>query len=165
MARNLVRFDPFMGLEVLRHDLLNDTFLRGSRGKLPTTDVYTEGDDALVVEAHLPNFDEKDVSVTVDRGALVIQAERHEKQEDKGKNYVLRESSSSFYRSIALPEQAEDGKISASFEKGVLKVTVPLSGGTSPRKISIGSAQGEIGGEGKAAPASGAASEGSGPSQ
>lgn len=115
MARNLVRFDPFAGLDALRRDFFNDDFLRGVRGKLPTTDVYTEDDKALIIEAHLPNFDENDITVSVDGGALVIQAERHEKEQDKKKQYVVRESSSSFYRSIALPEQAEESKISAAF--------------------------------------------------
>ena len=139
MARNLVRFDPFLGLDALRRDFFDDGFFRGLRGKVPTTDVYTEDDKALIIEAHLPNFEEKDITVNVDRGALVIQAERHEKEEDKKKQYVTRESSSSFYRSIALPEQAEETKISAVFVKGVLKVTVPLAEAASPRQIAIGS--------------------------
>ncbi|KAA9154734.1 Hsp20/alpha crystallin family protein [Microbacterium lushaniae] len=137
MARNLVRFDPFTGLDALRRSVMND-LLPDVRGKVPTTDIYTEGDKALIVEAHLPNFDEKDVTVTVDRGALVISAERREKEEDKDKKYVIRESSSSFYRSIVLPEQAEEGDITAKFTKGVLKVTIPLSGGAAPRSIAIG---------------------------
>ena len=140
MARNLVRFDPFPGLDALRRDLFDEGFFGAMRSKMPTTDVYTEDDKALIVEAHLPNFEEKDITVNVDRGALVVQAERHEKEEDKTKKYVVRESSSSFYRSIALPEQADEAKISAVFEKGVLKVTVPLTEATSPRQISIGSA-------------------------
>jgi HSP20 family protein len=142
MARNLVRFDPFSGLDALRRDFFDADFFRAMRGKLPTTDVYTEDDKALVIEAHLPNFEEEDITVNVDRGALVIQAERHEKEEDKKKQYVVRESSSSFYRSIALPEQAEEAKISAVFVNGVLKVTVPLAEAASPRRINVGSASG-----------------------
>jgi HSP20 family protein len=45
--------------------------------QLATTDVYTKDDKELVVEAHLPNFEEKDVNVNVDDGALVIRAEKH----------------------------------------------------------------------------------------
>ncbi|SFN54820.1 Hsp20/alpha crystallin family protein [Mycetocola miduiensis] len=138
MARNLVRFDPFNGLDALRRDLFDDGVFRSLRDKLPTTDVYIEDDKALIIEAHLGNFEENDITVNVDRGALVIQAERHEKEEDKNKKYVIRESSSSFYRSIALPDQADEGKISANFEKGVLKVTVPLAEAPSPKKIAIG---------------------------
>jgi HSP20 family protein len=139
MTRGIVRFDPFSGLDALRRDLFDDGFLRGLRGaSLPTTDVYTENDDTMVVEAHLPNFEEKDITISVDGRQLIIQAERHEKEEDKGKKYVVRESSSSFYRSITLPDQAEDGAITAGFESGVLKVTVPLSQAATPRKIAIG---------------------------
>jgi len=139
MARNLVRFDPFAGLDTLRRDLFDDGLFRALRGKLPTTDVYTEDDKQLVVEAHLPNFAEKDITVNIDRGALVIQAERHEEELDKKKKYVVRESSSSFYRSIALPEQAEENKVKADFDNGILKVTVPLKEITAPTKIAIGS--------------------------
>ncbi|MEO7007180.1 MAG: hypothetical protein ABI065_09120 [Terrimesophilobacter sp.] len=49
---------------------------RALRGKLPTTDVNTEDDAALVVEAHLAIFDEKDISDILDSVTLVIQAER-----------------------------------------------------------------------------------------
>ena len=140
MALNLVRFDPFPGLETLRRDLFGDGLLGGVRVKMPTTDVYTEDDKQLVVEAHLPNFEEKDITVNIDRGALVIQAERHEKDVDKTKQYVVRESSSSLYRSIALPEQADEAKTTATFENGVLKVTVPLlAESASTRQIQIGS--------------------------
>lgn len=137
MARTLVQFDPLGGFDILRRQLFDEGLLTPRPGKGPTTDVYTDGDKALVVEAHLPNFSEKDVTVTVDRGTLVLQAERREKQEDQERKYVVRESSSSYYRSIPLPEEADQDAISADFSDGVLKVTVPLSGGDSPRTIQI----------------------------
>ena len=91
----------------------------------------------LVVEAHLPNFEQKDVNIEVENGALVISAERHEKEEDKGKQYVVRESSSSFYRRIALPKRADADKIEAHLNDGVLKVSVPLTPLPEPKKIAI----------------------------
>lgn len=137
MARNLIRFDPFQGLDELRRQF-DDGFFRSLRTMpLPATDVWTEDDDKLVVAAHLPEFAEKDISVDVDKGALVIQAERHERDEDKKRTYVLRESSSSFYRSIALPEQADEQGIEARFADGVLRVTVPLKKLPAPKKIAI----------------------------
>lgn len=138
MAGNLVRIDPFAGLEAFGKDVFGEGFLRAFRGaKLPTTDVYTEDDKRLVVEAHLPHYEEKDISIDIDRGVLVIQAERHEREDDKKKKYVMRESSSSFYRSIPLPEQADEGAVSAKFEKGVLTVTVPFTGVPAKRKVEI----------------------------
>ena len=137
MARNLVRFDPFAELSALQKQLFSDDWIRSSRRSMPTTDIYTEDDSKLTVEAHLPGFSESDIDVDVDQGALVIQAERHEKEEDKGKKYVVRESSSSYYRRIALPEQADEEAVQAKFSGGVLRVTVPYKAVASPRKIEI----------------------------
>ena len=96
-------------------------------------------DNNLVVETHLPNFEQKDVNIEVENGTLVISAERHEKEEDKGKQYVVRESSSSFYRRIALPKRADAEKIEAHLDDGVLKVSVPLTPLPEPKKIAISS--------------------------
>ena len=104
---------------------------------LPTTDVYTNEDKELVVEAHMPNFEEKDIDVHVDNGNLVVRAEKHEKDEDKKKKYVVRESSSSFYRSVRLPKHADQDGISAHMEDGVLKVTVPFKELPKPKKIAV----------------------------
>lgn len=138
MARTIVHFDPLGGWDALQREFLDDRLFRALHGnRMPTTDVYTEDDQALIVEAHLPNFEEHDVSVNVDAGTLIIQAERHEREDDKHKKYMVRESSSSFYRSIALPERAQEDQISAAICNGVLKVTVPLGHASAPRSIAI----------------------------
>ena len=134
---NLVRWDPFAELTALQKQFFGDDWMTSFKGvNIPTTDVYTK-DNQLKVEAHLPNFEQKDVSIQVEGGALVISAERHEKEEDKDKKYVVRESSSSFYRRIALPDRADTDKIEAHLEDGVLKVAVPLKALPEPKKIAI----------------------------
>lgn len=137
MARNLARFDPFAELSALQKQLFSESWLTPTRRSMPTTDIYTEDDSKLTVEAHLPGFSEGDIDVDVDQGALVIQAERHEKEEDKDKKYVVRESSTSYYRRIALPEQADEDAVQAKFSGGVLRVTVPYKAVPSPRKVAI----------------------------
>jgi len=136
---NLVKWDPFTELSVLQKQFFGDDWMSPLKGvNIPTTDVYTK-DDNLLVEAHLPNFEQKDVSIEVENGALVVSAERHEKEEDKGKQYVVRESSSSFYRRIALPKRADAEKIEARLDDGVLKISVPLTPLPEPKKIAIAS--------------------------
>ncbi len=134
---NLVKWDPFAELSALQKQFFGDDWMSPLKGvNIPTTDVFTK-DNNLVVEAHLPNFEQKDVNIEVENGALVISAERHEKEEDKGKQYVVRESSSSFYRRIALPKEADVEKIEAHLDDGVLRVRVPLTPLPEPKKISI----------------------------
>lgn len=134
----LVRFDPFAELSALQKQFFGDDWLTPVRGlNIPTTDVYTNNNKELVVEAHLPNFTQDDVNIEVENGALVISAERHEKEEDKSKKYVVRESSSSFYRRIQLPERADADKIKAHLEEGLLKVEIPLTPLPEPKKISV----------------------------
>lgn len=133
----LVRFDPLAELEALQKQFFNDDWLTPVQGiTVPTTDVYTDN-KGLTVEAHLPNFNQEDVNISVDEGSLVIQAEKHEKEEDKKRRYVVRESSSSFYRRINLPKQADTGAIKAHLDDGVLKVTVPFKEVPAPKKIAI----------------------------
>ena len=133
-----MRYDPFAELAALQKQLFDDSWLTPLKSvTLPTTDVYTNNDKELVVEAHLPYFEEKDVNIEVENGSLVIRAEKHEKEEDKDKKYVVRESSSSFYRSIHLPERANTEDIKAHLEDGVLKVTVPFKALPAPTKIAI----------------------------
>lgn len=136
---NLIKFDPFAEFNALQRQFFGDDWMTPLKGlTLPTTDVYTRDGKELVVEAHLPNFDQKDVSIQVDKDVLIIQAEKHEKEEDKEKKYVVRESASSFYRRIALPERADAEGIDAHLEDGVLKVKVPLKALPEPKKIVIG---------------------------
>lgn len=134
---HLVKWDPFSELTALQKQFFGDDWMSPLKGvNIPTTDVYTK-DNNLVVEAHLPNFEQKDINVHTDEGSLIVSAERHEKDEDKGKQYVVRESSSSFYRRIALPKRADADKIKASLDDGVLHVTIPLTPLPEPKKISI----------------------------
>lgn len=133
----LVKYDPFADLAAMQRQFFGDDWLSTLKGvNIPTTDVYTD-ENQLIVEAHLPNFEQDDVDIRVDNGALVISAERHEKEEDKKKKYVVRESSSSFYRRIHLPERADAENIEAHLDDGILKVTVPLAPLPEPKKIAI----------------------------
>lgn len=134
---NLTKWDPFMELSSLQKQFFGDDLLSSFKGvNIPTTDVYTKNNE-LIVEAHLPNFEQKDINIQVEGNALIISAERHEKEEDKDKKYVVRESSSSFYRRIALPERANSDNINAHLDDGVLKVNVSLMPLSEPKKIEI----------------------------
>lgn len=134
---NLVKWDPFSELSALQKQFFGDDWMSPLKGvNIPTTDVYTK-DNELVIEAHLPNFEQKDIDIQVENNALVISAERHEKEKDKDKKYVVRESSSSFYRRVALPARANADSVQAQLDDGVLKINIPLTPLPEPKKVAI----------------------------
>ena len=136
---NLIKFDPFAEIQALQKQFFSDDWFSPIKSmQMPTTDVYTSKDDKeLHVEAHLPNFNQKDIQIHVEKGNLVIRAERHEQEKDKDKKYIVRESSSSFYRSIRLPEAADEDSIKAKMKNGVLTVTVAFKELPKPKQIAI----------------------------
>ncbi|HMS92603.1 MAG TPA: Hsp20/alpha crystallin family protein [Candidatus Saccharibacteria bacterium] len=135
---NIIKYDPFAELNALQKQFFGDDWFTPVKSmNIPTTDVYTVDDKEMVVEAHLPKFDQKDIDIHVEDGSLVIQAEKRETEKDKSKKYVVRESSSSFYRRINLPQLADEKNIAAEMSSGVLKVSVPLKSLPAPKKIAI----------------------------
>lgn len=92
------------------------------------------------LQAEIPGVDpEKDVDVTVRNGVLTIKAERSEKKEANGRSEF---SYGSFVRSVTLPVGADDESIKATYDKGILTVTVPLKEPAAPEKhVSIETAK------------------------
>lgn len=89
-------------------------------------------DGRYQLRAEIPGVDPaKDVDITVHGGVLTIKAERSETSESKGRSEF---SYGSFVRSVTLPAGAIDDDIKASYDKGILTVTVPLKEGESPEK-------------------------------
>jgi HSP20 family protein len=114
------------GVDALRRDLADAGPIKSLRARTPTTDVYTQDDQTLVVEVHLPHVEEDDIQVDVEHDSLVIRAQRERTDTEAGKKYVVRETGRNYYRSIALPRSADEEGITARFDHGVLRVLVPL---------------------------------------
>ena len=77
------------------------------------------------VRAEIPGVDPaKDVDVTVRDGVLTIKAERTEKKESSGRSEF---SYGSFLRSVTLPAGADEDAIKATYDKGILTVSVPVT--------------------------------------
>ncbi len=88
-------------------------------------DIY-EKDGVYYLEMDIPGFDKKDVNIEIDENDyLTITAEKSSEDEDKDKNYIRQERSYGKYqRSFYLGDVDKD-KIDATFDKGILKITMP----------------------------------------
>ena len=139
------RWEPFSDLEQAAERMrrmLDQTF--GGLGWRPTTERagwlplvdLEETDDAYLVEAELPGIRREDVDIELVGNELTITGEARER-EHKG---TLRKQSrrrGRFEYRVALPDQVDAGKVTASLKNGVLEVRVPRSQRASRRKIEV----------------------------
>ncbi|MDR2176897.1 MAG: Hsp20/alpha crystallin family protein [Treponema sp.] len=112
--------------------------------RLPAVDVR-EKEDAYILEAELPGYDEKDIQVHVDGGNLTIESRQNEEKERKenGKDakngaYLIRERrTSSFSRSFKLPDNADPEQVNATFKNGILSMEIKKRSEAQKRLIRI----------------------------
>ncbi len=103
----------------------------------PAVDI-TEEEGAFKVSAEVPGMSEKNIDVSLSGDMLTIKGEKRQEREEKGDNRYLSERSyGAFQRSFSLPEDVDREKIAASFDKGVLTVTLPRSTKAAPKKIEV----------------------------
>ena len=98
----------------------------------PAIDI-TETDDAIELTAELPGLSEDDVDVEIRGGQLTLRGEKNVTHQDGGDLRISERSYGSFARTMTLPDMVDIERISAEFEKGVLKITMPK---TEPREPS-----------------------------
>jgi HSP20 family protein len=97
-----------------------------------------ETDDHFVLKADLPGLSEEDVHVDVDNDVLTVSGERKGEHEDKRDGFVRVERSyGSFRRSLTLPEGVDADAVTASFDRGVLEISIPKPEQRKPRRVAI----------------------------
>lgn len=107
-------------------DLMDNRHLALRSRFVASSDMYEE-DNFLVIEVHLPNFDKKDIKISIADDILEISAIKLIKDEDhKKRNYLYKESSSQYFKKVNLPLNSDIKHITASFKDGLLKVKMPL---------------------------------------
>ncbi|UOQ73206.1 Hsp20/alpha crystallin family protein [Hymenobacter cellulosilyticus] len=124
--------DSFSDLASSSFSTMLDRFFNDSlaaRGRVnsfsPHVDAY-ETEQSYEIEAALPGLKREDIKVDFHQGRLTIAGERHFRQEQQQRRYHVVESSfGSFNRSFQLPDTVDASRIQASFEDGVLRVSVP----------------------------------------
>ncbi len=111
---------------------------QGPESFAPACDISSRGEE-LVLRVDLPGIDpERDVRVTVENGMLYIRGERHRAQRGEDEQSRWAESwSGTFERGFRMPPAADPSVISASYDKGVLKVIVPEAASPEARKIPV----------------------------
>ena len=103
----------------------------------PFVDVIDKG-DKIVVAADIPGVEKEDLSVNISGDRLEVCAERKKEAEEKKEGYVRRERTyTSYYRAIPLPAEVDADMADATFENGVLEITMPKVKAIEKKKIEI----------------------------
>ena len=84
-----------------------------------------EKDNNINIEMDIPGFNKEDINIEINKGNLVVTAEKNE-EENEDKKYLRRERKfyGKYQRSFYLGEIDEEN-IEASFENGILKISIP----------------------------------------
>ncbi len=136
MATAITRWDPANDFAAMRG--MMDRLFDQSFGRLPALrggedlgvssiglDVY-ETNDAFVVKAAIPGVEPEKVDISVEDDVLTIKGDFEQKDETTEGSYVRRELRyGSFQRALRLPPTVDADKAQASFEHGMLKLTLP----------------------------------------
>jgi len=103
-------------------------------------DLY-ERDGKYVLEMATPGFEPNEINVEVSGGTVTVTGDHSEKTEKKDVRYHRREMRrGSFSRSVTLPQDLDADSVSATIDKGVLKVELTPTKPIAPRKIEVKSA-------------------------
>ena len=105
----------------------------------PKVDVMTK-DGKLVTRVDLPGMKKEDVLVEVQDGYLMLSGERKKEiKEEKDDVYREEREYGSFFRTVPLPQGVAVDDVKATFNNGVLEVTVPLpvTAASTGRKIPV----------------------------
>lgn len=124
--------DSFSDMASSNFSTMLDRFFNdslASRGRVnsfsPHVDAY-ETEKSYEIEAALPGMKREDIKVDFHQGRLTIAGERQFRNEQNQRRYHMVESSfGSFQRSFQLPDTVDASGIQASFEDGMLRVSVP----------------------------------------
>lgn len=139
------RWEPFRGAASLQEQInrvLGDALGRvGEESNLtswaPAVDIF-ETEHELVVKADLPDVNPQELDIRVENNILTIRGERKFEKTVNESNYLRVERSyGSFARSFSLANTVNSEAIKASYENGVLKLSIPKREEAKPKQIKV----------------------------
>lgn len=141
--------EEFVSLRDAMGQLLEESFtpfFSGTRsavtsgGRTVPLDVYATADEVAII-ASVPGSTLEDVEVSISDGTVTLSGNVQnvaEAQETRGATWYLHELPfGRFRRTVVLPMEVDASRADATFEHGILKIRLPKSEATKPRKIAI----------------------------
>jgi HSP20 family protein len=105
-------------------------------GWSPALDLYENGDHLIAV-VELPGMRKEDFEISLHDGTLTVSGERKRKSTNGEKAQRTERYVGAFRRSIALPTRVDASKVNATYQDGILKVTLPKAEEAKPKQIKV----------------------------
>ena len=134
----LMRFDPFRDFDRFTQAL---TSQGAGRITAMPMDAYREGDN-FIVDFDLPGVDPGSIDLTVEKNALTVRAERSWEPKEGQEVLISERPQGTFSRQLFLGDGLDTDKIEASYNNGVLQLTIPVAEQAKPRKVQIAAGNG-----------------------
>jgi HSP20 family protein len=128
----LMRTDPFRELDRLTQRVLGN----GASTAVMPMDAYRHG-ESFVVHFDLPGVDASSIDLTVEKNVLTVSAQRQWQPAEGDQVLASERPQGAFTRQLFLGESLDAERIEASYDNGVLTVTVPVAEQARPRKVEI----------------------------
>lgn len=126
------RYDPFRDVD----RMINSVMRQVPNGPAMPLDVYRDG-DAFIARIDLPGVDPASIDIDVEDHTLTVRAERPADAKEDVQWLIRERSAGTFARQLTLGDGVSTEDISASYNGGVLTLTIPVAEAAKPRKISV----------------------------
>ena len=128
----VLRFDPFQ-----EFDRLSRQMLGGGRGpRSMPMEAYRRGDQ-FFIHLDLPGVNPDDLQLTVERNVVAVRAERRPFWQEGDEVLVDETPQGSFSRQLFLGDNLDAGHLEASYDQGILTLTIPVAEQAKPRRVEI----------------------------
>lgn len=134
----LMRTDPFRELDRFAQQALGTRM----RPAVMPMDAYRENDH-FVVHFDLPGVDTSSIDLTVEKNVLTVSAERQWQANDNQEVVASERPQGRFSRQLFLGEGLDTERVEATYDNGVLSVTIPVAEKAKPRKVQISAGNGK----------------------
>jgi HSP20 family protein len=134
----VMRFDPFRDF-----DRLTEQFFGGARGmRTIPMEAYRRGDQ-FFIHLDLPGINPDDVDLPLERNVISIRAEWRSPRQEGDQVLIDERPQGSFSRQLFLGDNLDAEKLSASYDMGVLTITIPVAEQAKPRRVQIAAQPGQ----------------------
>jgi HSP20 family protein len=131
----LMRFDPFRDFDRLMDQNLGG----GTRTPRTMPLTATRRGDTFLVDLDVPGVRRDDVDLTVERNVVTVRATRSPERQEGDEVIIDERPYGQFERQLFLGDNLDPSRLSADMQNGTLRLTIPVSEESKPRRIPLGS--------------------------